>query len=93
LHIGLVARQRSVLTSDQPGPVHIPATKATQAEMRPRAAVDSPATLRSPTATQATVRATRRDYDYFTELDEKLTRLWAENQVEGCSAAEEKVVE
>lgn len=93
LHVGSMARQSSLLTSGKPAPVHIPATKATQAETHSPAAADSPAALRSPNATQATVRATRRDYDYFTELDEKLTRLWAENQVEGCSGAEEKAVE
>jgi hypothetical protein len=30
------------------------------------------------------VRATKRDYDYFAELDEKLARLWAEAEANGA---------
>ena len=51
--------------------------------MAPPASGDLPATLHSPSEARVGVRATRRDYNYFTELDEKLARLLAESQNDG----------
>jgi hypothetical protein len=64
-------------------PVPVPVTSGTSAHMAPPASVDLPATVHSPSEARVSVRATRRDYDYFTELDEKLARLLAESQDDG----------
>ncbi len=56
-------------------------------------AVDLAAPIAPPAETHAVVRATKRDYDYFTDLDEKLARLWAEDQAEDSSSAEQPGVE
>jgi hypothetical protein len=67
-----------------PTPLPVPVTSGTAARMAPPGSLDI-----SPSEARVSVRVTRRDYDYFTELDEKLARLLAESQDEGPGDAGE----